>query len=64
MAFWNTGKDTYSKALEYIELYANPIQIAMGDLEKGEIKDINIISIISQIMVDESSHNLDREVSY
>jgi hypothetical protein len=61
---WNNSKDTYKKALEYIELYANPIQIAMGDLEKGYIKDVNIVSLISQIMVDESSHKFDKEVSF
>ena len=61
---WNNGKDTYKKALEYIELYANPVQIAMGDLERGDIKDVNIVSLISQIMVDESTHRFDNEVSF
>jgi hypothetical protein len=62
--FWNNNREVYSKALYYIELYADPIRMAMNDLERGEIKDVTILSVISQIMVDESSHNLDREVSY
>ena len=62
--FWNNNRDVYSKALYYIELYADPIRMAMNDLEKGEIKDAAILSLISQIMVDESSHKFDKEVSF
>ena len=52
---------TYKLALHYIELYANPIRMAMADLESGEIKDNSVLSLISQLMVDEASHKLDRE---
>ena len=52
---------TYKLALHYIELYANPIRMAMKDLEAGEIKDNSVLSLISQLMVDEASHKLDRE---
>ena len=53
--------NTYKLALHYIELYANPIRMAMKDLETGEIKDNSVLSLISQLMVDEASHKLDRE---
>ena len=62
--FWNSNREVYAKALYYIELYADPIRMAMNDLEKGEIKDPGILSLISQIMVDEASHKNDREVSF
>lgn len=58
------NNDTFKAALHYIELYSNPIRMAMADLESGEIKDVNIVSLISQLMIDESSHNRDREVLY
>jgi len=38
--------------------------MAMMDLESGEIKDVNVVSLISQLMVDEASHKLDHEVSF
>jgi hypothetical protein len=56
--------DTFKTALHYIEMYANPIRMAMADLESGEMKDVNVVSLISQLMVDEASHKLDSEVSY
>lgn len=56
--------DTLKLALHYIEMYANPIRMAIADLEKGEIKDVNVLFLISQIMSDEASHKLDSEVSY
>lgn len=62
--FWNSNREVYAKALYYIELYADPIRMAMNDLEKGEIKDAAILSLISQIMVDEASHKNDNEVSF
>lgn len=55
---------TFKAALHYIEMYSNPVRMAMADLESGEIKDVNIVSLISQLMVDEASHNNDREVLY
>ncbi len=60
----NTKNDTLKTALHYIEMYANPIRMAIADLEKGEIKDINVPSLISQLMMDESTHHIEREVSY
>jgi hypothetical protein len=62
--FFNTKKDTYQLALYYIELYANPVRMAMIDLESGKIKNPDVLSLISQIMVDEASHKLDDEVSF
>lgn len=61
---FNTKTDTFKTALHYIEMYANPIRMAMMDLESGEIKDVNVVSLISQLMVDEASHKLDHEVSF
>jgi hypothetical protein len=60
----NTKNDTLKTALHYIEMYANPIRMAIADLEKGEIKDVNVLFLISQIMSDEASHHIEREVSY
>jgi hypothetical protein len=60
--FFRQNNDTFKAALHYIEMYSNPIRMAMADLESGQIKDVNIISLISQLMIDESSHKSDREV--
>jgi hypothetical protein len=62
--FFKQNNDTFKAALHYIEMYSNPIRMAMADLESGEIKDVNIISLISQLMVDEASHKKDHEVNF
>lgn len=58
------NNDTFKAALHYIEMYANPVRMAMADLESGEIKDVNIVSLISQLMIDEASHKNDHEVNF
>ena len=49
-------------ALYYIELYRNPIHMAMKDLDSGELKDPSIIRLIGDLMDSENAHK--REVLY
>jgi len=41
-------------ASQYIEMYLHPIVIAMDDLEKGIIKDRRVITVITDLLADES----------
>lgn len=55
MKFFN-NKEMTKLALYYIELYRNPIQMAMNDLDSGELKDPSIIRLIGDLMDSENSH--------
>lgn len=55
-------KELVKEASSYIELYINPVKMAMNDLETGKLKDPSIISIIGELMDSESSHK--KEVNY
>lgn len=55
MKFFN-NKEMTKLALYYIELYRNPIQMAMKDLDSGELKDPSIIRLIGDLMDSENSH--------
>lgn len=61
MRFFN-NKEMTKIALYYIEMYRNPVQMAMTDLESGKLKDPSIISLIGDLMDSEASHK--REVVY
>ncbi len=61
MKFFN-NKEMTKLALYYIELYRNPIQMAMKDLDSGELKDPSIIRLIGDLMDSEASNK--REVLY
>ncbi len=56
------NKEMTKLALYYIELYRNPIHMAMKDLDSGELKDPSIIRLIGDLMDSENAHK--REVLY
>lgn len=49
-------KELVKEASSYIEMYANPVKMAMADLESGKLKDPSIINLISDLVVSENSH--------
>lgn len=55
LKFFN-NKEMTKVALHYIEMYANPVKMAMADLESGRIQDPSIINLISDLVVSENSH--------
>lgn len=61
MRFYN-NKEMTKVALYYIEMYMNPIQMAMTDLDNGNLKDPSIIRLIGDLMDSEASNK--REVLY